>query len=121
MENQQAPTSEETHLSADELVSNLMGLLETYLRVLKLEITSNTSAILALGVLVAVALFFGGFALFFFSICMAYVIHYIFDIHLLWGFLSVGFFYVLLLVVFARFRKKIQLLFERVLYGLLEK
>lgn len=125
MENSERPSSAETtpsgNLSADELVNSLVGLLETYLKMLKLEVTSNTAAILSATVIVVMFLFFGSFAIFFFSICVAYIIHYIWDIHLLWGFLAIGFFYVLLIVAAVQLRKKIQRVFERVLQALLEK
>ena len=121
MENQEKKENEEVVLSAEQLIGNIVALLETYLKILKLEVTSNTSAILAAAVLVVLMLFFGSFALLFFSICLAYALHYLLEFHLLWGFMIVGFLYLVLIGAFIGLRSQMQRIFEKIIQGLMEK
>ena len=92
----------------DLLVKNIVGLVETYAKIIQLELKRNLSDALAVLIIVAFLIAIGSFALLFLSIGIAYIINYFTEWPVFSGFLIVFVIYVALLVILVKSKAKIR-------------
>ena len=92
----------------DLLVKNIVGLVETYAKIIQLELKRNLSDALAVLIIVAFLIAIGSFALLFLSFGIAYIINYFTEWPVFSGFLIVFVIYVALLFILVKSKAKIR-------------
>ena len=90
------------------LINNSSSLIESYIKISKLELESSFSEILAIALLLTIGSFFIGLCFLFMGIAIVFIMCYLTDnIAIYWSFLSVGMGYLLAFGILFFYRRRI--------------
>ncbi|MDW7693926.1 phage holin family protein [Flammeovirgaceae bacterium SG7u.111] len=98
---------EKTRFS-DKLIDNVIGLFETYLNILKLEIRNGAAATFSILIIVVAGMTMVTFAMMMFSISLAWLLTDLFEINKTLSFFIVGMIYILMLILLIAMRKPLK-------------
>ncbi|MBX2842274.1 MAG: phage holin family protein [Flammeovirgaceae bacterium] len=98
----------------NRLLDNAVGFIETYIKIIQLELRTGVASALTILILISLVLIFISFIILFFSLGCAYFISSILHISYS-GFFIVALFYVLLLVIIMYYRNAIKRGIDQVL------
>ncbi|GAA4827242.1 phage holin family protein [Algivirga pacifica] len=109
-QNRPSYKEQEQHTSSnqtDNILNNLTKLVETYLKIFRLELQMTLSDVLTMIALVSIIVLFVTLAVIFISFGIAELFNYLLDLPPFWGYFVVALFYLICLGVIFSYRKAI--------------